>query len=330
MDLKGVFLRGKFEENAQPIYMKVPQGFEKFYPTNCVLKFLKTLYCLSEAAMAFWKELLKAFRSMGFKRSRADPCLYFKWTAAGYLIAWLSWIDDWLCFGREEDVEESRAELNELFECDDIGDMNEYVGCKVDRSDGSFKLTQPVMIQSFGDEFEIGDVRATETPGAPGTILMPVDDDSAAVDEKWQTKFRSGLGKLLHMMRWSRPEIYNSVRDLSRHAQKCGVAHIKALYRVMRYRVDTKDIGWTLKPSQQWDGKDRDFLFKIRGRSDSDYAGCPTSRRSVTGFAVFLEDAEVSVKSLMQKIVALSVTEAETIAAVTCAQEMMMAYKIII
>jgi hypothetical protein len=40
---------------------------------------------------------------------------------------WLSWVDDCVCFGRETDVKESAKEMNELFECDDIG---EY---KVDR-----------------------------------------------------------------------------------------------------------------------------------------------------------------------------------------------------
>ena len=55
----------------------------------------------------------------------------------------------------------------------------------------------------------------------------------------------------------------------------------------------------------------------------------PKLKRSITGFIVFLEGTAILVKSLMQKIVALSVTEAETIAAVQCVQEMIMAYKII-
>jgi|AntRauTorckE5430_2_1112549.scaffolds.fasta_scaffold215437_1 hypothetical protein len=37
------------------------------------------------------------------------------------------------------------------------------------------------------------------------------------------------------------------------------------------------------------------------------------NRRSITGFAVFLEGAPISAISLMHKIDALSVTEAETI-----------------
>ena len=61
----------------------------------------------------------------------------------------------------------------------------------------------------------------------------------------------------------------------------------------------------------------------MSGLSDSDYAKYPKTRRSVSGYATFLEGTPVTVKSAMQKIVALSVTEAETIAAVQCAQDML-------
>lgn len=329
LDVKGAFLRGEFEPGLPPMYMKVPEGFEKFYPKDCVLRLLRTIYGLKEAAMAFWKEMLKAFGHMGYERSNADSCLYFKWTAAGFLIAWLSWVDDCVCFGRANDVKASTDEMKNLFECDDVGEFDEYVGCRVDRDGNELKMTQPVLIRSFEDEFDLGNVKSAETPGAPGSVLTPVIDDEDAVDKSLQTKFRSGVGKLLHLMRWSRPEVSNAVRDLSRHGQKCNKAHIMAMKRCMQYCVETKEMGWHLKPERMWDGKDRDFEFVISGKSDSDYACCPATRRSITGLSVFLEGAAVSVRSAMQKIVALSVTEAETIAAVQCAQELLLTYKIV-
>ena len=90
-------MRGEFEPNQPPIYIKVPEGFEEFYPIGCVLLLLDTIYGLKEAAMAFWREILKAFKHMGYNRSKAGSCLYFKWTALGNLIVWLSWVDDCAC-----------------------------------------------------------------------------------------------------------------------------------------------------------------------------------------------------------------------------------------
>jgi hypothetical protein len=84
----------------------------------------------------------------------------------------------------------------------------------------------------------------------------------------------------------------------------------------MQYLTCTKDAGLLLKPTRKWDWT-IDFKFKIRGRSDSDYAKCTWwSRRSVLGYMVFLEDAAVMHQSATQKTVALSVTEAEINAAV--------------
>ena len=69
--------------------MEVPEGFEKFYPVGCLLLLLQTIYGLKQAAFAFWVQLLKALRKMKFDRLKADPCLYFKWTAIG-LTLWIS------------------------------------------------------------------------------------------------------------------------------------------------------------------------------------------------------------------------------------------------
>jgi len=66
IEVKGAFLRGEFEDRAEPVYLKVPEGLEGYYPRNVVLMLLKTIYGLCEAAMAFWKEMLKAFKAMKF------------------------------------------------------------------------------------------------------------------------------------------------------------------------------------------------------------------------------------------------------------------------
>ena len=39
-----------------------------------------------------------------------------------------------------------------LFDCDDVGNMDNYIGYNTNGDDG-FNLNQPVMFQSFSDEF---------------------------------------------------------------------------------------------------------------------------------------------------------------------------------
>jgi hypothetical protein len=75
--------------------------------------------------------------------------------------------------------------MNELFECDDVGDMHDYVGCMVKKQSGELILTQTVMLKSFEDEFDIKSARPVEYPEIPGTVLMPVADDVNAEDSEW-------------------------------------------------------------------------------------------------------------------------------------------------
>ena len=177
-----------------------------------------------------------------------------------------------------------------------------------------------MLLQSFENEFELPS-DSVEMPAKPGNILTK-GDPSLAVSPAVQTYFRSGVGKMIHLMGWSKPMISNAVRDFSRHMQMANESHIQAMHRVMQYCRDTKDQGLTLRPNGVWDGS-RDYKFIISGRSDSDYATDPETRKSVTGTRVSVNGAPVSWRSTTQKHISLSVTESESSAGVTCAQDML-------
>jgi len=55
----------------------------------------------------------------------------------------------------------------------------------------------------------------------------------------------------------------------------------------------------------------REGTFQITGWCDSDYASCPLSRRSVTGYLVQLGDSPISWKTKKQQTVSKSSAEAE-------------------
>jgi hypothetical protein len=212
---------------------------------------------------------------MEYGRSKADPCLYFRWTALG-LILWLSWVDDCLVGGKDEGVKKAKGQMMKLFDCDDVGELKEYVGYKVDydQAAGTMKLTQPVMIQSFQDEFELPEGKPSNTPAIPGTLMSRGEERNQVNNDEIQSTYRSGVGKLLHMMRWTRPEIMNLVRELSRFAGRALLSHVMAMYQVMKYCRNTPERGLLLKPTMRWDGSPM-LLFEITGYSDSDWAKGP-------------------------------------------------------
>jgi hypothetical protein len=327
-DVKGAFLHGTFC-NGEEIYLRIPQGFEKYYnASRQLLRLTKTIYGLKQSAMAFWRELLVCMRDMGYERSKADPCLYFKWNQ-GRLNLWLSWIDDCLNLGTEDDVSRAIAEMKARFDCDEVSDLSEYVGCRLhhDKEAGAIKFTQPVLIQSFVDEFELPERGDFRTPAAAGQILIRGDNEGM-LDDKHQHLFRKGVGKLLYLTRWSRPDIRNAVRELTRCCGVAKEAHYKAMLRVMKYCVNTKTRGWYLRPMRKWDGRSP-IKLRIYGKSDANMSSDPESRKSISGTTVYLEGTPVMARSGSQEKVSLSICESETHAGVGCVQDMLYVKKVV-
>jgi hypothetical protein len=139
------------------------------------LLLLQTIHGLRQAARAFWCELRSALGDMKYEKSMADLCLYFCWIMCG-LIIWLSWIDDCLVAGNEEVVLAAKEQMKARFDCDDIGELTEYAGCKVERTKYYVRFTQPVLLQSYVHEFSIDSGRSVRTPVKTGKVLVKGDN----------------------------------------------------------------------------------------------------------------------------------------------------------
>jgi hypothetical protein len=122
----------------------------------------------------------------------------------GGLNIWISWVDDLLNVGEAEVNEKEKEEFKKKFDCDDVGELIEFVGVKIviDRANRTAKLTQPVLLQSFGDEFEIGSSHV-DIPAMAGHVISYKREDAVYLSPKKQRVFRSGVGKLMHLSKWS-------------------------------------------------------------------------------------------------------------------------------
>jgi hypothetical protein len=88
----------------------------------------------------------------------------------------------------------------EIFSCEDQGPMKEYIGNKVeyDMNRKFMKITQPVLVQSLSDEFQVNlehsVVTPVVTPGVPGQVLTKGQAD---VGPGEQYIFRKGARPIL-------------------------------------------------------------------------------------------------------------------------------------
>jgi hypothetical protein len=199
--------------------------------------------------------------------------------------------------------------------------MNEYIGNKIDYGDGKMKLTQPVLLKSFVDEFGVDKNVKTSLPAKAGQILVK-SEPQEALDEGKATKYRSGMGKLRYLATWSRPDILNAVREVSRHLKTPNEVHYQAMMQIMEYCVATPTRGRRIQPNARWDGN-KNYKFVVSGMSDSNFNQCPETRRSVSGNTTEVNGVPVLTKSVMQETVKLSVTEAELESATTNVQDLL-------
>ena len=103
--------------------------------------------------------------------------------------------------------------------------------------------------------------------------------------------------------------------------------HWKPLIHLIKHMTGTMNRGLVCAPNRTWDG-DMTFEFRIMGRFDSEYAVNTDDRCSISGSQVFIESAPACFRSATQMFVTLPVTESESGAGVSTAQDVMYCYKI--
>jgi hypothetical protein len=164
----------------------------------------------------------------------------------------------------------------------------------------------PVMLQSFKDEFGVEKECKANLPAKPGQILVQ-SKAKDVLDEQHHAKYRSGVGKLCYLATWSRPDILNAVREISRQLKAPNKMHYDAMIHAMKFCMRTVNRGQKVELKMKWD-RDREFEFFVSRMSDSNFNQCPDTRKSVSGNITELNSIPVLVKSVMQETMKLSVT----------------------
>ena len=180
-------------------------------------------------------------------------------------------------------------------------------------------LSQPDLIKKLLRQFEekIETLKKTSIPAPASSHVIRCKEEEEGLTDEEQKEYCSGVGSLLYLLKHSRPELSNNVRELSKTMDKANKTHQKALYRTIKFVEQTQHRQLILEPKKQ------KLTWELKGYCDSDFAGDTDTRRSVSGFVIYLCGAAVSWRSKGQRSVTLSSTEAEYMAISELATEIL-------
>ena len=120
------------------------------------------------------------------------------------------------------------------------------------------------------------------------------------------------IGSLMYAMVCTRPDIAHAVGIVSKYMSNPGKTNWEAVKWIMRYLRGTSDTCLCFGTSD----------LNLKGFVDANLAGDIDSRKNTTGFVFTLGGIAISWGSNLQKVVALSTTEAEYVAMTEAAKEM--------
>ena len=308
IDVNNAFLNGDLHEE---VYMTLPKGLilpnSVCAGSNLVCKLRKSIYGLKQSSRQWYHKLSSALLDEGFIQSQADNTLFTRGTEATF-IAILVYVDDMILTGPNLALlQQLQVTLNAKFSLKILGPLKYFLGFEIAKSPQGLVLSQrKYTIQLLQDTGYMGS-KPSKTPMDPRVKL----DDQQEELLTDPSHYRQLVGKLLYLT-LSRPDITFAVHTLSQFMSSPRTPHMQAAHRLLRYLKGSPGQGLFYSSSSS---------LQLRGFSDSDWASCPMSRRSTTGFCIFLGDCLISWKTKKQPTISRSSAEAEYRALAATASE---------
>lgn len=293
MDVKNAFLHGDLKEE---VYMKLPNGMHNSLP-NAVCKLKRSLYGLKQAPRVWFEKFRSTLLGFSFKQSQYDSSLFHQQTSAGIVVL-LVYVDDIVITGSDmEAISKLQTLLHSTFHMKDLGHLTYFLGLEVHHRPQGIFLNQRKYIQ---DLVQLAGLTEATTVDTPMEINVKYRRDDGELLED-PTLYRKLVGSLIYLT-ISRPDISYAVHIVSKFMQAPRHLHLSAVRRIIRYILGTPTCGLFFPTGSS---------LQLQAYSDADWAGCPDTRKSTTGWCMFLGEALISWKCKKQDSVSKSSTEAE-------------------
>jgi hypothetical protein len=324
LDFKSAFLTADLHE---PTYMKPPRFLKR--PADVVWKLLKSVYGLPQAARLFWKSLCNFFKGIGGSAIDQSRCVW-KFVRDDVWVILALHVDDCLFLSNCKAFhDEIKKLIGENFNISKQGNVEDsgFLAMRIKRYVAENRITVDTqshthdMFQKFNSNVELekltNRVRNTPLPSGYKTEL-PVE--TAKPDDAIREPYRIMTGCAGFIAHKTRPDIAFAHHTLSRvmhcpakqdlHAAQhlwSYLGHTDKAY--LEYSNGCTKIQGTIDPNTG-----EPYVIPVNTLHafiDSDHAGCQSTRRSTTGYNIWMNNGPIDWRVFLQSVVALSSMEAE-------------------
>ena len=297
------------------------------------LLYLMAAYGLRQSSHNFGEEYAGNFVARGYKRLISDVSVFVR-RHMGQLIIFTLWVDDNIVLYSSKEMLDHYYETLKLAGYEYTVDPFNYIlGMNVDydKEKGTMAFSAETFLNRFFKINELQDLPVRGVPAALSEFVTREDcPNTMRPDMALYTKFRRLLGGIAHVSSWVHDELRYSVSVISQYMNNPSEKHLSYLMRMAGYLKGVVKHAKVFRRALGFEaGTAYNGVVSLWGYCDADYAGCRDTRRSRTGYCVYVLGNVVGSMARLQASVALSTAEAEFMALVSAMTFMVWAKSLI-
>lgn len=261
--------------------MQIPPGLSIKDP-NLVCRLQRSLYGLKQTSRQWFTRLSSFLISHGFRQSTSDHSLFLRFTD-NVTTALLVYVDDIILTSNNiDEIQSITALLDQTFKIKDLGNLKFFLGLEIARTAQGIHLCQrKYTLDILADSGMLG-CRPHSTPMDYSTKLQATS--GTPLPAETSSSYRRLVGRLIYLTN-TRPDITYAVQQLSQYMANPTTSHHQAAFRILCYLKGTPGSGLFFATTG---------THQLQAFSDSDWAGCRDSRRSITGFSIYFGSSLIS------------------------------------